>query len=146
MLRHRLAVLFLLGVFFSACHKKNMRESGGQDIIGTWELRQTLGSAGATDYPPGNGHLLRFDAGSYYRYVGGQLQISGVYTVVPDAHAQDSVCLVLPAGQFGNRVIYDNNDNAIRQFFQIDESTLTFIGGCFAYDAGSQSIYARTAR
>lgn len=109
-----------------------------QNILGIWELRQTSGGMmpGAIHYPSGNGHLLQFVSASYQLYAGGQLQKSGAYTILPDTRATTSVCLVLPAGQYGNRVIFDNNDSTTKQFFQIAGNTLTFLAGCFALDGG----------
>lgn len=148
MLRHRLSVLLIFGVLFPACQKKSPHNtSQSQNILGTWELCQTSGgmSPGVNSYSRGNGHLLQFGSASYNLYAGGQLQKRGVYTILPDTTAVTSVCLVLPAGQYGNRVIYDNNDSATKHFFQIADNTLTFLAGCYALDVGEKIVYVRVA-
>jgi len=132
-------LLIASAALLAACRK---RGESSNILSGSWELRQAFGSF-VNNYPAGNGHLLLFAANSYSFYAGGQLQKAGTYTVVPDGTATENVCLVLPAGEYTSRIRYDNNDSIPKQFFQINNDSLTIVSGCFAYDAGVESIYVR---
>jgi hypothetical protein len=109
---------------------------------GRWELRQASGMI-TIDYPAGNGHLLIFTTAGYQKYDSGQLVKSGSYVMVDDNTAEANTCLVLPAGQYTKRIIYDNNSNAQKIFLQLEENKLSFISGCYAYDAGHTLVYKR---
>jgi hypothetical protein len=135
----------MLFVFFTiiifACNKNNRDYATG--IEGNWELRRITGGRPQTDYPAGNGNLLKFTNTTYQTFENGRLVKTGIYTIVEDASAQTSLCLVLSPEQYKNRIIYDNDYNATKKFFQISNDTLTIISGCFAIDAGSNTEYVR---
>ena len=129
-----MAVIIILG---TACKKD---KTAGFSIAGKWELRQVSGMI-ATDYPPGNGNILQFSASGYQKYQNGQVMQGGSYTITDDATAVASTCLSLPEGHFTKRIIYDNRQTAEKIFLDREGSKLTFISGCFAYDAGHSSVY-----
>jgi hypothetical protein len=130
-----------------ACNKDQAKKSGNnQDsIVGTWELRKTSGGMmpGEQVYPSGNGAILKFDNGHYERYVNGSLTKTGEYEIVSDGTVGQSVCLVMPDGQFTNRIIYDNETVSEKVFIQVSNNKLTFISGCYALDGGHSSEYER---
>lgn len=132
-------------VFITASCKKTNAVLGPDDLKGTWELRQT-GAAmmpAPTNYPAGNGNTMSFTDSTYTFKNNGQTIKSGTYKIVPDATVEASVCLVIPAGQFVNRIIYDNNTTADKQFFQFINGRLHLIAGCYALDGGHSEVYER---
>lgn len=141
-------VCMALIVCFAGCSKKKDIES---TIAGIWELRQTSAAMNpnATEYAPGNGNLLTFDNGNYEKFINGVFDRRGQFTISKDPNVQENVCLVLPAGQFTNRVIFDGGSTNIlsltdgKVFLQISGDQLTFIWGCYAYDAGQKFVYQR---
>jgi hypothetical protein len=129
-----------LFLFVVSCKKESNVISNS--IEGLWELRRASGMF-STAYPPGNGHIIKFTDNNYEISVNGQITQSGRYSIVPDSTAESATCLVIPAGQYTNRIIYDNNVTAKKVFIEISGNSLVFLSGCFAYDAGSSSEYAR---
>ena len=137
-------------VIAGACNKDQAKKSdNNQDsIVGDWELRKTSGGMmpGEQVYPSGNGDILKFEDGRYERYINGALIKSGEYEIVSDNTVSQSVCLVMPDGQFTNRIIYDNDTVSEKVFIQISNNRLTFISGCYALDGGHSSEYERQDR
>lgn len=126
--------------FFSSCKKDNSNIS--TSLIGTWELRQVSGMM-TTNYSSGNGNILKFTETGYEMYWEGQLTKSGQYAAVHDASVSENTCLVFDAGEFTNRIIYDNDTNAAKEFFKISNNKFTLVSGCFAVDAGAFREYER---
>ena len=129
-----------LFLFVVSCKKESNVISNS--IQGLWELRRASGTF-STTYPPGNGHIIKFTANSFEISVNGQITQSGRYRIVQDLTAESATCLVIPAGQYTDRIIYDNNITAKKVFIEVNGNSLIFLSGCFAYDAGSSSEYAR---
>ena len=94
---------------------------------------------------PGNGHILKFSKTGYERYESHQLVKKGRYAIVADPTVESSVCLLFPVGQFTNRIVYDNNNAAEKQFLQITGNKLTIVAGCYALDAGHRLEYEKIA-
>ncbi len=140
-------LIFCFITCFVSCKKESPQEKNelSASIIGTWELRQTTAAMNPdeTNYLPGNGNVLKFTNASYENYTNGQLVKSGAYVIVKDKTVEKSVCLVIPSGQFMNRIIYDSNYNDNKIFIQFSNNKLTFISGCYAYDARHSSEYER---
>jgi hypothetical protein len=101
---------------------------------------------GAIDYPAGNGNILKFNDSAFQRFSNNQLIESGIFTLIKDTTFEESVCLVLPAGQFSNRIVYNGKYDSIKVFIQIANNKLTFISGCYALDGGLTKIYQRIKR
>ncbi|MEI9908923.1 MAG: hypothetical protein WDO71_04200 [Bacteroidota bacterium] len=139
----KIVVFFCFGIlllFIISCKKETRVVS--ISIEGSWELRQTNGMLSIT-YPPGNGHIIKFNSGNYERSLNGQITQSGRYRIVQDTTVSSATCLVIPAGQYTHRIIYDNNMASEKVFIEFSANKLTFLSGCFAYDAGSFADYAR---
>lgn len=138
--------IFLL-IFIAGCKKDGAEKNGDirSLLTGTWELRQTSGGMmpGIANHLPGNGNILKFTDTDYKVYAKGQQVKKGHYTIVADSTIEQSVCLVFPSGQFSNRIVYDGNQGENKMFLQIINNRLTFISGCYAYDAGSSTEYDR---
>lgn len=136
--------LAVLSITVGGC-KKNTSTDSSKALEGSWELREVSGGmlAGSTKYSPGNGNLLNFAGSNYELHANGQLQKSGQYIVVIDKTVEDNVCLVIPKGQFTNRVIYDNDTTATKHFFEINDNQLVFYYGCYALDNGHRYVYER---
>lgn len=135
---------FLLVLFNYGCKKNSDHSPGSGTITGSWELREASGAwSGGVNYPAGNGNIIAFTGTDYKMYKSGSVVKSGQFTVVPDATVSTSVCLVFPANQFTNRIIYDSDLAATKVFYQVAGDSLTLISGCYAYDAGHSEVYAR---
>ncbi|MGN6803064.1 MAG: hypothetical protein ACTHJN_14270 [Ginsengibacter sp.] len=118
--------LILISVFFLCCRKENTTAS--QSIVGTWELQTEYnGQGGSVNYPRGNGHVLIFTNTTYEVYSDGQLQNSGTYELTIDSSYM--------MGKLANRIIYDNQQNTIRNFVEVSSNTLFM--RIDAYDAPS---------
>jgi hypothetical protein len=138
-------LLFILPLFNWGCKKVVDRSS--DSLTGFWELRETSGAMNPkTDkYAAGNGNILDFTGSNYKIYKPGSVIKSGQFTIVQDATVSTSVCLVFPAGEYTSRIIYDSNYAATKIFFQVEGDRLTFISGCYAYDAGYSEVYERVS-
>ena len=137
-----LASLFclLILLFGNSCKKENNNRAAG--LEGIWELRSVSAMLLST-YPPGNGHIISFTSNKYEIRDNGQLTRSGEFEIVKDMTAGASTCLNIRAGEYTSRIIYDNNINTGKTFFELSGNKLTIISGCFAIDAGSSSAYER---
>ena len=137
--------LFILPLFSWHCKKSG--DQSAVSITGYWELRETSVAMhpGEQLYAPGNGHILHFTGDRYVIYQSGLALKSGQYVTVRDSTVEASVCLVFPKGQFTSRIIYDSDYTAIKTFYDIENNTLTFYSGCYAYDAGQREVYARVS-
>ncbi len=141
-------IFFVLGmVLIQSCnrHSSANYQAGQPSIVGTWTLSESSGGMrpGVAKHPPGNGNNLKFTATDFETYEAGQLVKKGKYTIVNDTTVEKSVCMVLPRGEFTKRIIYNSDTTADKVFFKIEGDKLTFISGCYAYDAGHQETYVK---
>lgn len=121
--------------------KKESNENNS--IAGQWELRQISGML-TTNYPAGNGTILRFSAKGYERYQNSQLVEAGTYVLVADNTASSSTCLTLPSGHYTSRIEYSNlQPSREKVFVDLVDNKLYFISGCYAYDGGSTAQYEK---
>ena len=124
--------LFILVAVFAliGCRK----DSKSLNLIGKWELRSTLnGLTGArTDHPAGNGSFLKFSEVRYESYFNDQLIKSGSFRIVMDRSAITE--------EPTQRIIYDNETDAVKSFIRIDGNELTV--WIDAYD-GPSMVYER---
>jgi hypothetical protein len=136
----RIAACCLVLLLLSATCRKNAVPS---PLIGQWEIRSAQqGMTPTIVYSPGNDSLLEFSSSNFYAmYIKGRLIRTGSYTVVED-HSFDA--LVVPAGQFTQRIVYA--DSTAKIFFQINSDTLTFVSGNFAVDGGTKLQYKQVAK
>ena len=125
---------------FPGCKKYNSETNNS--IQGVWELRLVSGSF-QINYPSSNGRTLTFNGDNYEVRENSSITHSGQFQIIPDNTAANSTCLNIAADQYTNRIVYDNNINAAKVFFELSGHKLTMVSGCFALDAGSLSEYAR---
>lgn len=144
-MKSRLALFITVAAFaFLSAGCKKDKAAAYLSIEGTWELRQASGMI-TINYPPGNGNKLKFSATGYEAYENGQPVKSGGYTIVEDSTVVANTCLNLPQGSFTMRIIYDNQPTAEKTFFELEANKLSFISGCYAYDAGHSLVYEKVA-
>jgi hypothetical protein len=112
---------------FASC-KKSSDPYPGNSIIGNWEMYISYGGfGGQTVLKPGNGNVLKFQPTTYKIYSGGALIRSGQYKIIKDSFYMGA--------KIADRIIYDNEDNAVRTFIEVSNNHLRlFID---AYDAPS---------
>jgi hypothetical protein len=128
-------------VFFGSCKKDRTMSIS---IIGAWELRQAQnGMIPTIDYSPGNGNILIFSESGYEKYTNGNLIKSGPYTLVRDVSVEAVVGLVIPSGQFTNRIIFDTDFASSKTFIEVSNDKLTLLSGFFPLDGGSNVSYQR---
>jgi hypothetical protein len=144
MMRLPAVLLHTFIAFFIFGCAKNKTEITVKDLIlGTWELQQQQGGMmPSVNYPTGNGNLLKFTASGYQRFANGQLVQRGMYKLERDASVETEVCLVVPDGEFQNRIVY-SNDPSRKVFVQVSNNKLQLLSGCFAYDAGTAETYVQ---
>jgi hypothetical protein len=136
----RILIIASACIIITACRKEN--RSSSSSIAGTWELTKSSGQI-IIDYPPGNGTKWKFTGNTYEFYKDDTLAKSGNFELIKDNSVSESVCLVIPAGQYSNRIVYDNRSDSVKVFIQVSGNKLSMISGCYAYDAGSTQDYIR---
>jgi hypothetical protein len=103
------------------------------ELVGTWELMADInGQTGKpTNYPAGNGHILKYTATNYDVYENLKLTRSGTYTVKRDT--------IYIYSQLGNKISYDDSQD-YHTFYTIENNQLSF-----GYDAndGGGTVYRR---
>lgn len=129
------AFLIMICAVIAGC-ESDTAETNPLKIAGTWELKTAInGMTGApTDYPPGNGKQLKFTATNYEVYDSGKLVKSGTYQIISET--------MLITHSKGNRIIYDDEKDSIRNFFDLKDNTLML--SIDAYDAPS-TVYIKLA-
>jgi len=136
-MRRLILVIFTLSVLclFHACKKSDDSNPGNSDsIIGTWELRISYGGQGGqTTYRPGNGTIYNFQAGAYRLFSKGWPIKKGTYKIVRDSSLSGLT----------DRIVYDNEYNAIRIFEKVSNNRLLLV--IDGFDAPSAE-YARISR
>jgi hypothetical protein len=135
--------LGLILVFSGSCKKDGTSNANSTSILGKWELKETMGMTPTTEYPPGNGNMLKYSDSAYEMYTNNNLVKSGNYIILEDSSAEAEVGLVIPPGQFTHRIVYDNDFLSHKIFFQISNNKLTFLSGFFPIDGGSKDSYQR---
>ncbi|MCW3080334.1 hypothetical protein [Segetibacter sp.] len=132
----------VLVIFIIGCKKDNSEPKS--DIEGKWELvRVQGGRAAEIYYPAGNGNILKFTNSKYEAFENGRPAKSGSFAVINDPFAERELCLVLPDNTYRQRIIYNNDDNSSKVFYQIKNDTLSLLSGCFASDAGLNKEYVK---
>lgn len=147
-----LSIIILLVV--SACAKKeskktDLKKQSESGISGTWELRQLTGQIGTKQFPAGNGNTITF-TGNDYTGTGAEFGIfgrnnfplNGKYEIVEDGSVKESVGLEIPAGEFQQRVVL-NNDTTENFFFHVKGNQLKIMSGYFPLDSGVELVYEK---
>jgi hypothetical protein len=137
-------LLFILPLANCGC-KKNASQGSGS-LSGTWELRETSAAMNPvlSRFEAGNGNKIAFGNTGYKIFKDGLVVKSGQFNVVQDTTVEASVCILVPDGKFTNRVVYADSTMA-KIFYQVEGNKLTFLTGCYAYDAGHSEVYERVS-
>jgi hypothetical protein len=96
-----------------------------------------------TSYPAGNGTVYIFMDTSYQFYSQGVLVKSGQYRIINDNSVSSELGLVIPAGQYTRRIIFDNDSQSLKVFFQLQADSLSFVSGYFPLDGGAFRIFKK---
>lgn len=128
-------------IFLSGSCKKNNTASN-DSIQGLWELRKSRGQI-LVGYPPGNGNTIKFEANKFEITTNGTVTSSGTYKIEGDLTVSTETCLVIPKCEYENIIIYDTRSSDRKIFMKISGNKLSFITGCFAFDAGSETEYQK---
>jgi hypothetical protein len=124
--------------------KKQGNAANNTSLVGTWELRQAQwGMQPNKSFTTGNGNLLVFTDSLYAIYKNGSRIKSGHYSITEDGTVEAEVGLVIPKGQFTNRIVYDNDFTSHKTFFEMSNNQLTILSGYFPLDGGSHEVYER---
>lgn len=134
--------LCLLGIVFLSisCNKGNSNPN--ISIEGVWELRKMKGQI-LVDYPPGNGNTIKFEGNRFEISINGTVTSSGTYKLVSDSTVSTETCLLIPKGEYKDIIIYDTRSSDRKIFVKVSGNKLSFITGCFAVDAGSETEYQK---
>ncbi|WP_343307936.1 hypothetical protein AAHN97_12350 [Chitinophaga niabensis] len=104
----------LLLLLLVCCKKsKDMPPS----ISGTWEIQRYMTPWINRVYTPGNDTLIKFTLNQYQRTIDGQIIKQGTFRLIKDE---------LLNNEMGNRIIYDGETNASREFYRIEGDRLIF--------------------
>lgn len=117
-------------------------------IPGKWELKQMVAQVGTVNYLSGNGSFLEFTDSTYSTtnsdysiFVRGNHPKNGYYQIVTDTSANISTGIVVPSGQFSNRIILNKDTTGDKIFYQITDNKLVILSGYFPLDGGVQLTY-----
>lgn len=138
--------ILLAGISGFNCRKGNVDQINEltASLVGNWELlEEQVGMTPVKNYAPGNGNRLEFTRTTYKRFSKGILMMSGNYTIVSDNTVLEETGLVLPDGEFDNRIIFNKDTIATKTFINITKDKLTLLSGFFPVDGGSRIIYQR---
>jgi nitrous oxide reductase accessory protein NosL len=129
----QLSVLGLLFLILISCKKDDEKISS---LEGTWELKsQTNGTSGnVTEYPSNNGSLIIFSHNNYQTFSNHQLVKSGTFKVVEETSILNN--------SKGKRIIYDNDPDQIRTFFNVKGNSLEMYVD--AFDGPTTSYIIKT--
>ena len=123
--------------------KKSGLSSVASSLKGTWQLHESQVSIMPDSvYPPGNGNMLSFDGISYKIFSKGQLIRRGTYEIVSYGPSDGSFCSMVPAGQSGNRIVYDKDNTRVMNI-KVSDTELDTEAGCAAVDGQSHQKYWR---
>ena len=68
---------------------------------------------------------------------------SGMDPGTKDATVMAETGLVIPSGQFTDRIVYDSDFVSHKTFIQISNNSLHFLTGFFPTDGGSDKVFER---
>lgn len=106
-------LLLLLFLLFYSCKKELTIED---KLSGKWELCGSSGWTGSNYYPPGNGNIKEFTRTTYTKYINGQVDETGTYTIIKDTIW----------GQPADRIIYNGVDGNPKLFISIEGNSISF--------------------
>src|SRR6187402_1278643 len=119
-----LCLLFMF-TFTISCKKETVKTKEG--LEGIWNLRKISGSWATLTYAPGSGNNIIF-AGTHYEIrENGQLVENGEFEIVADPSASESTCLNIEAGQYTQRIIFNNARYPQKIFLELSGNKLTLL-------------------
>ncbi len=144
----RLKILALAVILAAGCQKKSDSIGNNNSLIGKWEISQTSGFSGVKDYPTGNNNILVFLDGENYKadslisgFLTGKSNQSGKYDTRQADSATNYLGLNVNPGEFTHRIIWDNDSNARRMYYQINNNELILLAGNFINDSGTKIVF-----
>ena len=143
-MKQSLSILIMGALLASSIScKKSGLKGVASSLQGTWELHESQVSITPDSvYPAGNGNMLSFNGMSYKIYSKGQLVRSGTYAIIPYGPSDGSFCSMVPAGQSGNRIVYDNDNTRVMNI-RVSDTELDTESGCAAVDGQSNQKYRK---
>lgn len=139
-MKRGLIFISVLTILFFACKKDNA--SFVDNLQGQWELRRVSGML-TVDYPAGNGKIVKFNGNICESFQHDELIDRSSFEIIPDKTVSVSTCMVFEKGMYDKRILYHKASTSQKTFIRISGDTLSFVSGCFAVDAGSESKYVR---
>lgn len=149
-------ILSLLVILAVGCKKESVTITSSKfiddssSIVGTWELRQMIAQVGTINYPAGNGSTIEFDESNYLTtdsttkmFIQENHPKQGHYQINADTSVNTSTGLVIPSGQFTNRIILNNDTTSDKVFYQITNNKLIILSGYFPLDNATEMTYER---
>lgn len=121
-------LFFTLIITLGSLAFKKMDVAAETGLAGKWELRtENKGYSGrAINYPIGNGKTLVFSGNAYKVMAHDTVKKTGTFNVIKEiSHVYKTI---------GTRIIYDNDTNKIKTFFEVEGNTLRISPD--AYDGG----------
>lgn len=125
-------------------------KSVDNSINGVWELRQMTAQIGTINYTSGNAATLEFTDSTYLTsdstnkiFIEGNHSKNGYYQIVADTSVNNSTGLLVPSGQFVNRIILNNDSTSDNIFYQITNNKLVILSGYFPTDNAVQLTYQK---
>lgn len=130
----------LYAMLFTGCQENDplsaKTEQTGTLLEASWELRSSQGGLlPGKIFSPGNGFILKFTQDQFYKYAEGQLEKSGTYSVLQDNFFNTDLIM--------DRIIYDNDTDFPKTFYQISEDTLILYFAAPLATDGLESVYVR---
>ena len=110
------------------CDKKDEQVEPASSIVGTWELRHTLGVQDV-DVEPGNGNTITFTADTYQKKRDGEVVDEGRYSVKDESVAN------IDGTDFNRRIVFDGN--MLEMHLKFSENVLVLSFGSIALDGGT---------
>lgn len=133
-------LILIVALLIAGCQKKSIQS---KSLSGTWELRELqAGMTPTITYTGGDGNRLIFSASTYKKFKDNVEVSSGKYSVIKDNSVKETVGLVVPEGQFRQRINFENGPSA---FFQVSGNKLTLLSGFFPTDGGSRAVYEKAS-
>lgn len=126
------ALLYILIFSFAGCDKDANIDA---KLQGSWELRHMLGiqiAGMSPDFPPENGHIVKFEDDSYQIYDKGKLLLSTTFKIESEQREIDGTV-------YSEKIVYLDSGYKTSVFFKISGNTLKICYGSIAVDGGTST-------
>ena len=126
-------LVLLIALFTVSACKKEKEESDDLRLVGEWEIRSSVGGLSpSTQFPEGNGRILKFSETGYQRLENGQVIKSGTYEIIEEKFW---------AGNY--RIVFDGDLTGLTQYIRISKDQLTIYSGAPIALDGLETVYER---